>query len=162
MATPDPKLDLRDFLRSALVSGDTSVSFSPADDVVVANYDVGPAYPEVAVVAADWITLGGGETGATAMDPTGGGAYQHGYYSVLVDCWGGPRGEYDSVDIAADTVAEELGQAVARETRAGAAGAPSGYEYIFSDPPSDANDTQEAPTEYRRQVTVRLSYRYEP
>lgn len=162
MVTPDPKLDLRDFLRSNLSSGDTSVTFTPSSDVVVANYDAGPSYPEVAVVAADWVTLGGGQTGATAMDPTGGGSYQHGYYSVLVDCWGGPRGQYDSSNVAADTVAEELGQAVAEVTRVGASGAPSGYEYLFSDPPSDANDTQSDPTEYRRQVTVRLAYRYEP
>jgi hypothetical protein len=163
MVTPDPKLDLRDFLRSAVDGTAISVPFTPADDIVVANYDVGPDWPEVAVVSADWVTFGGGQTGATAMDPTGAGAYQEGYYSVLVDCWGGPRdaSTYATNGSDPDTVAEELGQEVARATRAGEGGV-SGYEFTYSEPPRDANATDANPTEYRRQVTVRLAYRYDP
>lgn len=163
MPTPDPKLDLRDFLRSNVDSSVVSVPFTNADDIGVANYDVGPGWPSVAVVAADWITYGGGQTGATSMDPTGAGQYQEGYFSVLVDCWGGPRDAdtYATNGSDPDTVAEELGQEVARVTRAGTGG-PADYTFVFSEPPRDANDTESHPTEYRRQVPVRMGYRYEP
>lgn len=161
MPTPDPKKDLRDFVRSNFDGSAISTSFTPADDVVIANYDVGPAFPEVAIVSADPITPGGGETGATGYDAGGGGLIQDTIWELTVDCWGGPHQEYSGGSTDADTVAEELGQELHETCRVGEGG-PSGYEWLFAQPPADANDTEAQPTEYRRQVVARLKYTYTP
>jgi hypothetical protein len=161
---PDPKADLRDWLRSRFDDTAISVSFDASSDLHIANYDVGPAYPSVAIVQADWITVGGGQTGATGFDPQGGGGHQAGYYSILVDCWGGPRDAdvYATEGSDPDTVAEELGQELHQAARGGEQSTPAGYRWSFADPPSDANDVEASPTAYRRQVTVRLGYQYTP
>jgi hypothetical protein len=161
---PDPKGDLRDWLRTRFDDTAISVAFDPDADLVVANYDVGPSWPSVAIDSSDFVTVGGGQTGATAFDPGGAGAYQDGYYSIRVDCWGGPHDAevYAGTPTDPDTVAEELGQELHRAARGGEQARPAGYRWSFADPPSDANTVQADPTEYRRQVTVRLGYQYEP
>lgn len=163
MSATDPKAAVRDFLQSNMDGSAISVTFTPSDDVTIADYDVGPSYPSVAVVSADPVTIDGGDTGATAIDPSGAGPVQDVVTLVQVDCWGGPRDAdiYQSEGSDPDTVAQELGTEVADECQAAAATSqPSGYRWIYADRPSDGNDTEDAPTEYRRIVTVRLGSQY--
>jgi hypothetical protein len=160
---PDPKGDLRDWLRPRFDDATVPVPFAATEDLGIANYDVGPTWPSIAIVSADWVTVGGGTTGATGYSPTG-GAHQHGYFSILVDCWGGPRDADVYADHGSDpdTVAEALGQELHAIARGGEAETPARYEWSFADPPTDANNVEASPTEYRRQVTIRLGYHYEP
>ena len=161
--TPDPKLDFRDWIRPRFDDTAISVTFSASDDLDIANYDVGPAWPSIAIVDATPVVRGGGATGATSFDPTGAGAYQEVDYLITVDCWGGPRTAdiYASEGSDPDTVAVELAMELHRAAR-GEEATPSGYEYAFADPPQDATTTNEDETEYRQQVTARLGYRFGP
>lgn len=160
----DPKADLRDFVESNFDDTVPSVPFDRVDDVQIANYDVGPDWPEIAIVSADPVVPGGGQTGATGIDPSGAGPIQDVVYRILVDCWGGPRDAqvYQDHGSDPDTVAVELSQELAATCRVGSDGSPSGYEWIFADPPRDANDVEAEPTEHRQQVPVRLKTTYTP
>lgn len=160
----NPKEDLRDWIRPRFDDSAISVPFAASSDLDIANYDVGPAWPSIAIVSADPVTPGGGQTGATGIDGGGGGAIQDTVYLVLVDCWGGPR----SADVYADhgsdpvTVANDLATELHASARSIPQNAPSGYEWVFADPPQDANDPEATPTEYRQQVTVRLKTTFRP
>lgn len=160
----DPKDDLRTFLRTNFNSNAVSVSFTNSDDIDFADYDGNQDYPEVAIVSKDTIVPGGGQTQATGIDAGGGGGVQDVIYLVQVDCWGGPDDAdvYSSDGSHPDIVANELGEEVARVCRAGADGAPDGYEWMFSEPPYEADDTDESPTKHREIVTVRMKVTYTP
>lgn len=161
----DPKEGLRDFLRTNLTPGNISVTFTNADDIVIANYDGGAGpYPKVAVVSKDSIILGGGETGVTAIDQANDGPVQRVTYRLQVDCWGGPEDAdiYQSEGSHADTVANELGEEVHATCRVGSDGAPSGYGWMMAEPPFENDDTEEHPTEHRETVIVRMGLNYGP
>lgn len=161
----DPKGDLVDFLRANVDGSAASVPFTNADDIVFADYDSGAGpFPQVAVVSKDPVVPGGGQTGATGIDPSGAGPIQDVVYLVQVDCWGGPDDAtvYEDNGSHPDVVATELGEEVAETCRAGSDGAPDGYEWIFADPPAEGDDTEESPTEHRDIVTVRMKVTYTP
>lgn len=161
----DPKADLRTFLRTNFDSTAISVSFTNDDDIVFADYDGGAGpYPQVAIVSKDPVVLGGGQTQATGIDPGGGGGIQDVVYLVTVDCWGGPDDAdvYDTDGSHPDIVANELGEGVAATCRIGSAGSPDGYEWLFAEPPAEADDTDESPTKHREIVTVRMKVTYTP
>lgn len=161
---PDAKADLVDHLRANFDSGVVSVPFTNSDDIVFADYDGARDYPEVAVVSKDAITPGGGQTGATGIDPTGAGAIQDTIYLVQVDCWGGPDDAQTYQDNGShpDIVAQELGEEVAKTCRVGSDGAPSGYEWMFCQPPYEADNTDASPTSHREIVEVRMKTTYTP
>jgi hypothetical protein len=161
----DPKDDLVTHLRNNVDPSVVSVPFTNADDIVFADYDGGAGpYPQIAVVSKDPIVPGGGQTQATGIDAGGGGGIQDTIYLVRVDCWGGPADAdvYANHGSNPDTVANELGEEVAKTCRVGTAGAPSGYEWMFAEPPTEADDVEESPTEHRDQVTVRMKVTYTP
>lgn len=173
---PDVKDDLRTFLRDNFDDTAVSVPFTNDDDIVFADYDGAREYPQVAIVSRDPVVTGGGQTGATGIDPSGAGPVQDVVYLVQVDCWGGPEDEqvyqdtgygngyslaYASVTHA-DTVAVQLAEEVAATCRVGSDGAPDGYEWLMADPPQEADDTEESPTHHREIVTVRMKVTYTP
>lgn len=160
----DPKDDLVSHLRGNFNSGAVSVSFTNSDDIVHADYDGDRDFPEVAVVSKDPVVPGGGQTQATGIDASGAGAIQDVIYLVQVDCWGGPHDAdiYASEGSDPDTVAVELGEEVAATCRVGSDGAPSGYEWMFAEPPQEADDVEESPTKHREIVTVRMKVTYTP
>jgi hypothetical protein len=154
----DPKKDLRDFLRSNLNTGAVPVPMS-TDDIVVGDPDGNRTYPQAAVTTKDPIVPGGGETQATGIDPaSGGGPIQDVVYLVQVDCWGGPHDAdvYATHGSNPDRVANDLGEEVATTCRVGVSGAPTDYEWLFTGPPTEADDTDENPVSHREVVTVRL------
>lgn len=161
----DPKDDLRTFLRSNFDDSVVSVPFANADDIVFADYDggVGP-YPQVAIVSKDPVVPGGGQTQATGIDPSGAGAIQDVIYLVQVDCWGGPDDAtvYATNGSHPDIVANEIAEEVAATCRVGSDGAPSGYEWVYAEPPTEADDVDASPTEHREIVTVRMKVTYTP
>jgi len=161
---PDVKADLVDFLQANFDDTVPSVPWTNSDDIVFADYDGQRDYPQVAVVSRDPVVPGGGQTKATAIDPGGNGPIQDVIYLVLVDCWGGPDdlSVYDDNDAHPDEVAVEIAEEVASVCRQGSDGAPSGYEWIMADPPTEADDIEEEPTHHREQVTVRMKYTYTP
>ncbi|WP_459191824.1 hypothetical protein [Halosimplex sp. J119] len=161
----DPKSDLVGYLRANVDPSAIPVPFTNADDIVFADYDGGAGpFPQVAVVSKDPVVPGGGQTQATGIDPTGAGPVQDVIYLVQVDCWGGP----DDADVYAnngshpDVVANELGEEIAATCRVGSVGAPDGYEWMFAEPPTEADDTDQSPTEHRDIVTVRMKVTYAP
>lgn len=158
----DPKGDLRTFLRANVNSDAVSVPFTNADDIVFADYDGAQEYPQVAIVSKDMTVPGGGQTGATGIDPSGGAPIQDVVYLLQVDCWGGPDDAdvYQSNGSHPDIVATELGEEVAATCRVGADGAPTGYEWVFADPPTEADDVEASPTKHREIVTVRMKVTY--
>lgn len=161
----DPKEDLLNFLRSNFTPGNVSVSFTNADDIVHADYDGGAGpFPQVAIVSRDNSIVGGGETGVTAIDVANDGPVQTVIESIQVDCWGGPRDAdiYDSEGSDPDTVANELAEEVASVCRVGTDGVPSGYGWMMAEPPFEADDTEEDPTEHREIVIVRMGHGYGP
>jgi len=162
---PDVKDDLVTFLQNNVNSGAISVPFTNADDIVFADYDGARSYPQVAVVSRDPIVNGGGATGVTGIDPGGGGPIQDVVYLVQVDCWGGP--EDDDVYQAnpsehPDAVAVELAEEVAETCRVGDENAPAGYNWLMADPPEEADDVEQNPTEHREIVQVRMKWTYGP
>lgn len=161
---PDAKGDLVDHLRATFDSSVVSVPFENTSDIVFADYDGAHDYPEVAVVSKDAITPGGGQTGATGIDPTGAGAIQDVIYLVQVDCWGGPDDDQVYADHGShpDIVANELGEEVASVCRVGSDGAPAGYEWMYCRPPYEADDMEASPTSHREIVEVRLKTTYVP
>lgn len=160
----DPKDDLVEFLRANVDGTTFSVPFDNASDIVHADYEGSRDYPEIAVVSKDSITPGGGQTGASGIDPSGAGAIQDTIYLVQVDCWGGKEDEapYPDYDTHPDIVANELGEEAASVCRAGSDGAPAGYEWMFCQPPYEADDTDESPTSHREIVEVRMKVTYMP
>jgi hypothetical protein len=158
----DPKGDLRVVLRNNLDASVVSVPFTNADEIVFADYDGDRSYPEVAIVSKDPVVPGGGQTQATGIDPADGSPVQDVVYLVQVDCWGGPDDDdtYQEHGSHPDVVANELGEAVAETCRVGSDGAPAGYEWIFAEPPTEADDTEESPTVHREIVTVRMKVTY--
>lgn len=163
-ATPNPKIDLRDFLRDSFDPNAVSVPWTNSEHIGIANYDVGPEFPSIAIANSDPVIPGGGDTGVTAIDGQGGGGIQESVFHVLVDCWGGPRDDptYEEHGSDPETVAGEIGEEVHSETMVGVLGAPDGYEWMWSNPPKDANQSEATPTELRRQVTVRMKWTYLP
>jgi hypothetical protein len=161
---PDIKDDLVSFLRSNFDPSAISVAFTNSDGIVHADYDGGRDYPQVAVVSADAVVAGGGQTAATGMDAGGGGPIQDRIYLVQMDCWGGVEDEapYEGSNEHPDAVASELGDEVFDVCFQGTDGSPSGYEWITADPPSEADDTEENPTHHREIVNVRLKWTYTP
>lgn len=161
----DPKDDLLTYLRSEVNSDAFSVPFTNSDDIVFADYDGGAGpYPQIAVVSKDSITPRGGTTGATGIDPGGGGPIQDVIYLVQVDCWGGPSTDdtYSTHGSDPDTVANELAEEVASVCRTGTTNPPSGYEWMYCDPPMEADDTETSRTKHREIVTVRMKTTYTP
>lgn len=160
----DPKDDLVEFLRTNVDGSTFSVPFDKQSDIVHADYEGSREYPEIAVVSKDSITPGGGQTGATGVDPTGAGAIQDTIYLIQVDCWGGTEDTpvYSDYDSHPDAVSVELGEEVARVCRVGTSGAPSGYEWMFCHPPYEADDTDASPTSHREIVEVRMKVTYVP
>lgn len=160
----DPKDDLVEFLRGNVDGTAFSVPFDNAEDIVHADYEGTREYPEIAVVSKDSITPGGGQTGATGIDPTGAGAIQDTIYLIQVDCWGGVEDEdpYPGLDTHPDIVAVELGEEVARVCRVTPENAPEGYEWMFCHPPYEADDTDASPTSHREIVEVRMKVTYTP
>jgi hypothetical protein len=158
----DPKDDLRTFLRNNVDASVVSVPFTNADEIVFADYDGDRSYPEVAIVSKDPVVPGGGQTQATGIDPSGGSPIQDVVYLVQVDCWGGPDDDdtYQDHGSHPDTVANELGEEIAETCRVGVDGAPTGYEWLFAGPPSEADDTEESPTVHREIVTIRMKVTY--
>jgi len=161
----DPKADLVDHLRANVDPNAVPVPFTNADDVVFADYDgdLGP-FPQVAVVSKDPVVPGGGQTQATGIDPSGAGPIQDVVYLVQVDCWGGPvdADVYANHGSDPDSVANDLAEEVAATCRVGSDGAPAGYEWLFADPPREADDTEASPTKHRDIVTARLKVTYTP
>lgn len=156
----DVKEAVRDFLRTHVDSSNIPVSWTNSDDIVVANYDVGPDYPEVSVVSDDPVVLGGGTTQFTAIEPTGGSPVQEVYSLVQVDCWGGTVTTEANLtaDVHPDETANEIGQEVWNVVNDNAVNI-SGYDWISASPPTDDSDTSgDGETEYRRIVSVRLGY----
>lgn len=160
----DPKADLREFLRANFDDTAPSVPWTNSDDIVFADYDGDREFPQVAIVTKDPTVPGGGQTGATGIDPSGAGAIQDVVYSLQVDCWGGPDDDQTYQDHGShpDIVANELGEEVAATCRVGTQGAPSGYEWLYASPPREADDIEESPTEHREIVTVRMKVTYTP
>jgi hypothetical protein len=168
--THDPKNDLVAFLRANFDSTALSVSFTPGDetdttadgDIKFADYDGAREYPQVAVVSKDSTVVGGGDTQVSAMDGGGGGPVQNTIYLIQVDCWGGPDDApiYESGGSHPDIVANELGEEVAATCRVGTDGAPDGYGWMMSEPPFEADDTNETPARHREIVTVRMATTY--
>jgi hypothetical protein len=159
----DPKGDLRDFLQTNLDTSEMSVPMNATEDIVFADYDGGPGpYPNAAIVSKDAVVPGGGQTGATGIDPQDGSPIQDTIYTVQVDCWGGPDDAKVYTDHGShpDVVANELGEAVADACRVGHEGAPDGYEWLFAAPPYEADDTEESPTNHREIVVARLKVTY--
>jgi hypothetical protein len=158
----DPKDDLRAFLRANLDASAVSVPFASADGVVFADYDGERSYPQVAIVSKDSVVPGGGQTQATGINPADGSPIQDVVYQIQVDCWGGPEDDevYQEHGSHPDIVANELGEAVADACRVGTDGAPAGYAWLFAEPPTEANDTEEIPTEHREYVIVRMKHTY--
>lgn len=156
----DVRSDLREFIRAHFSPGNVAVAWTNADDIVIADYDLGPSYPEVAVVSEDFVAIGGGTTQFTAMDAAGGGPVQEGYSLVQIDCWGGTVNT-DAVQTAGvhpDEVAVQLAREVIRAINANAGG-PSGYKWVSATGPSTANDTtDDGSTEFRETVQARLGY----
>lgn len=161
---PDVKDDLVTFLRNNFDDTQVSVPFTNSADIVFADYDGSRDYPQIAVVSRDPIVNGGGATGVTGIDPGGGGPIQDVVYLVQVDCWGGPEDDdvYQNNGSHPDIVAVELAEEVANVCRIGDDGAPSGYNWIMADPPEEADDVEQNPTEHREIVQVRLKYTYGP
>lgn len=161
---PDVKADLVDFLRDNVDPSAVSVPWTNADDVVFADYDGDRDYPQAAVVSRDPVVTGGGQTGATGIDPGGDGPIQDVVYLVQVDCWGGPEDDpvYSGSGTHPDIVAVELAEVVAETCRVGSDGAPAGYEWIMADPPTEADDVEEDPTHHREIVQVRMKVTYTP
>jgi len=159
---PDAKDDLIEFLRATFDASAVSVPWTNDEAIVFADYDGHRNYPQVAVVSRDPVTPGGGNTGITGLDPGDGVGIQDVIYLVLVDCWGGPEddGTYQDHGSHPDAVAVELAEEVAATCRVGAEGAPAGYEWLWADPPQEADDTEENPTHHREQVTVRMKVTY--
>lgn len=160
----DPKDDLVSFLRGNVDGTAFSVPFDNTSDIVHADYEGTRSYPEIAVVSKDVVVSGGGQTGATGIDPTGAGAIQDAIYLVQVDCWGGPEDDDVYADHGShpDTVANELGEETASTCRVGADGAPAGYEWMFADPPFETDDVESSPTHHRERVQVRMKVTYTP
>jgi len=101
----------------------------------------------------------------SGIDASGGGGTQDQIYSILCDCWGGPRDADVYQDHGSDpvTVANELGEELHDAAWATPQNAPSGYGGAVSATPSeDANRPETTPTEYRQQVTVYLRRFYTP
>lgn len=157
----DPKDDLVSFLRTNFDDNAISIGFTNADDIVFADYDGEQSYPQVAVVSKDFAVPGGGQTGATGIQQDG-APIQDVVYLVQVDCWGGPKdiAIYQGSGTDPDTVANELGEEVADTCRVGTDGAPSGYEWLFADPPMEADDTDPETTVHREIVNVRMKVTY--
>lgn len=161
----DPKIDLRDFLRTNLDETAISVTFAKADDIVIGNVDdgLGP-YPQVAIPSRDSAIVAGGDTGVTAVDQTNDAPVQLTIQRVQVDCWGGPRTAsiYSQENSDPDTVATELGEEVASTCRVGEGGAPTGYGWMMAEPPFEADDTERETTHHREIVIVRMGLDYGP
>lgn len=156
-----PRIDLRDFLRSELAGDDTSVSFTPSDDVIVGTGDGVEEYPTVAIASKDPVVPGGGQTAATGIDPSGAGAIQDTVWLCQIDCWGGPaRGNPDTHPTV---VAGELASAVhAALFETVPEDAPAGYEWVSAEPPTVADDTEANPTHHREIVIARAKSTYRP
>lgn len=165
--------DLIAFLREQLDPAEIPIAFDPGPagdpdaggDVHFADYDGDLDYPLVAPVSNDPVVPGGGETGYTGMQASG-GPVQDAIETVLVDCWGGPVDEaiYDGAGTHPDDVANDLAREVWSVClEAAADGAPDGYEWIGADPPSTADDTEtHERTHYRDQVVVRMKHTEAP
>lgn len=168
----DPKDDLVAHLRAELDTSGISVTFQPGPsgdtqaegDVQHADYQGAREYPVVVVATKDSTPVDGGQTGVTAIDTATGGPVQSVIYTIQVDCWGGPRTAsiYSSEGSDPDTVAGELGEAVAAACRVGEDGVPDGYGWMMAEPPSEADDTQESPVVHREIVVVRMGRDYGP
>lgn len=160
-----PKEDLRDWVRPRFDDSAISVPFTAADDLDIANRDVGPSWPSIEIAASDPIVPGGGPMDMTGMDPGGGGAIQDQIYAIHVDCWGGPRDAAVYADHGSDpvTVADELGQELHSAAWATPENAPAGYNgAVSATPPMDAPETDATPTEHRTVVRVFLKATHTP
>jgi len=156
--------DLRDFLQSNIDTTNLSFSFTPTDDVVVADYEKGPDYPEAAIVSKDPTIPGGPRTRFTGYDPSGAGPVQDVITSLQVDCWGGTEedGTIQSDDVHPATAAEELAEEVWRVCFANnAASPPSGYEWVSADRAFENHEESETPA-YRETTICYLKQLHEP
>jgi hypothetical protein len=165
----DYKLDCIDHLRSEFDSSAVSVPFTPSDDIGFAEYDDIDQDVYVTPSSADPTVVGGGQTGYSGIDPGGDGGVADVVVSLQLDCWGGDRDDqiHADNDTHPDIVATEVAQEVYRilfETDDAAAGpaVPAGYDWVAAEPPREADDVEENPTEYRDIVIARFKYTKTP
>ncbi len=154
----DPKLVVRDLLRDSWDNDDVPVELDDPD-IHTGWYDDARGFPQIGVSNRDERTLGGGDTGFSAIAGDGSGPIQDRTGTVLVTAFAGSREEYEQRGLER-LQAEDMGDQISRII--GANPSPDEYLSLAVGPRQDLVDTDSNPTEHGVQFSVRYVWKKEP
>lgn len=165
MLDEDPIIVVRDLLSQSWESANTPLANDPR--IHTGWYDYGSSDPQVTVTNSEEFTAEGGDTGYTAGTGDGGVA-QVRVGTILVNCWAGSRDDLegagtDGSDVNPKDAAYQMANEVHRIMSNNADGTTddSGNRQLNSLSADDARrlvETDETPTVFRHEVTVRYTY----
>lgn len=155
---PDPKLVVRDLLRSGWNDPAVPTVVSESD-IHTGWFDDGKSFPQITVSNRDENVAGGGVTGFSAIAGDGSGGVQKRTGTVLVTAFAGSRDDYDERG-AEQLQAEVMGNEISRVC--GTTQSPDNYLALSVGPRTDLIDTDVAPAEHAVQFQIRYVWTKEP